>query len=277
MTDLRVAAVQLSSSNDLAANLATIGELVGRAAGEGARLIVLPECSTFLGLSERDKLAIAEPIAGDGPTLRALRELAVRHGVYLVTGGIPERIPGDADHAFNASSVIAPGGDIVATYRKWHLFDIDIPGGATLKESATTRAGDELVCVDIDGTRVGVTICYDLRFPELYRRLTLERGAQVLLVTAAFTAHTGQAHWHTLLRARAIENQCYVVAAAQWGKHNAKRVSYGHSIIYDAWGTVLGEKAAGDGVVTATLSADAQATVRAQLPCLTHVRAPSSR
>lgn len=272
MSDLRVAAVQMISGADVAANMHMIAAQVAKAAGEGARLVVLPECSTFLGQSERDKLAIAEAIDGDGPVMTQLRALAQRHGIYLVTGGIPERIAGDADHTFNASSVIDPGGALLATYRKWHLFDIDIPGGATLKESATTRAGDGIVCLDIGGFKVGVTICYDLRFPELYRQLTLGHGAQVLLVTAAFTAHTGQAHWHTLLRARAIENQCYVVAAAQWGKHNEKRASYGHSIIYDAWGTTLAEKAAGDGVIVASLSQAHLKKVREQLPCLQHVR-----
>ena len=271
MSDLRVAAVQLCSSADVARNLKTIGELVLRAAADGAQLVVLPECSTFLGHADGDKFAIAEELGGDGPAMSELRALAQRHAVHLVTGGIPERIAGDAAHTFNASTVIGPQGDLIATYRKWHLFDIDMPGGATLQESATTRAGTEVVCVEVAGVRVGVTICYDLRFPELYRALTLDHGAQVLLVTAAFTAHTGQAHWHTLLRARAIENQCYVIAAAQWGQHNPKRVSYGHSLIVSPWGDVLGEKAAGDGLVTATLSAAAQARVRAQLPCLQHV------
>lgn len=273
---LRVGAVQICSTADLDANLAKCRELVARAAADGARLVVLPECFSFLGRAEADKLATAEafdpdaPAASDGPIRAALRELATRHGVWLVAGGTPERVPGDARRTYNTALAIDPRGELVARYRKIHLFDVDIPGGAVLRESDATRAGDQLVVLDVDGARVGLTICYDLRFPELYRRLVCDQGAEVLLVPAAFTAHTGAAHWHLLLRARAIENQAWVVAAAQWGQHNEKRQSYGHSLVVDPWGSLVAEQAEGDGVVVATLDGAALAQRRAQMPVLSH-------
>jgi predicted amidohydrolase len=203
--------------------------------------------------------------------MSTLRELATRHGLWLVGGGMAERVPGDLRRTYNAAVAIDPRGQVAAHYRKVHLFDVDIPGGATLRESDSTARGDELAVLDIDGARIGLTICYDLRFPELYRELVLDRGAEVLLVPAAFTAHTGAAHWHVLLRARAIENQAWLVAAAQWGRHNDKRESYGHTLIVDPWGTVVGEQASGDGVVMATLDSEAVAKRRAQMPCAQHV------
>jgi len=267
---LRVGAVQLRSTDVLATNLATCRELAARAASEGARLIVLPECFAFLGRRENDKLAVAEDLERGGPILEMLRELATRHGVSIVGGGMPERVPGDPERTYNTAVVIDPAGELVARYRKIHLFDVDIPNGATLRESDSTRAGDERVVVDVDGAKVGLSICYDVRFPELYRALVKDDGADVLLVPAAFTAHTGAAHWHLLLRARAVEDQAYVVAAAQWGRHNDKRESYGHTLIVDPWGAVIAEQADGDGVVIATLDGAAVETRRTQMPCLTH-------
>jgi predicted amidohydrolase len=257
---LRVGAVQLCSSHDQAANLARCCELTGQAAAEGAQLVVLPECFSFLGRSEGEKLAHAESFGeagAAGPVLATLRELAVRHGVWLVGGGAPERVPGDDRRSYNTAVVVDPRGEISARYRKIHLFDVDIPGS-------------EAVVVEVAGAPVGVTICYDVRFPELYRRLVKDLGAEVLLVPAAFTAHTGAAHWHLLLRARAIEDQAWVVAAAQWGRHSEKRESYGHTLIVDPWGTVVGERAEGDGVVVTTLDGATVARRRAQMPCLSH-------
>lgn len=268
--ELRVAALQLCSTADLAANLATCRALSERAAGEGARVIVLPECFPFLGTGERDKLAIAEDLDRGGPIVGMLREIAGKHGVWMIGGGMPEVVPGDPDRAYNTAVVIDPTGGLAARYRKIHLFDVDIPGGAVLKESAATCAGDRRVTVEIDGAKVGLSICYDVRFPELYRALVKNDGAEVLLVPAAFTAHTGAAHWHLLLRARAVEDQAYVIAAAQWGQHNAKRASYGHTLAIDPWGTVIGEQAEGDGVVMATLEGAVVAKRRTQMPCLTH-------
>jgi deaminated glutathione amidase len=271
---LRVGAVQLRSTHDLAANLARCGELTAQAAAEGAQLVVLPECFSFLGRSEGEKLKIAEDLDGEGgthgPVVTALRELATRHGVWLVGGGTPERVSGDPKRSFNTAVAIDPHGELIGRYRKIHLFDIDIPGGAVLRESDSTKAGDELVVLDVAGAPVGVSICYDVRFPELYRRLVKDMGAEVLLVPAAFTAHTGAAHWHLLLRARAIEDQAWVVAAAQWGRHNEKRESYGHSLVVDPWGTIVAERAEGDGVVVATLDGATVEKRRTQMPCLSH-------
>lgn len=267
--ELRVAAIQLCSTADLAANLATCRALSERAVAEGARVVVLPECFAFLGHGERDKLAIAEDLDRGGPIIGMLRELAAKHGVWMVGGGMPEVVPGDPHRAYNTAVVLDPAGAIAARYRKIHLFDIDIPG-TVLKESAATCAGDRRVTVDIDGAKLGLSICYDVRFPELYRALVKTDGAEILLVPAAFTAHTGAAHWHLLLRARAVEDQAYVIAAAQWGKHNAKRESYGHTLAIDPWGTVLGEHAEGDGVVIATLEGAVVAKRRTQMPCLDH-------
>jgi predicted amidohydrolase len=272
---LRVGAAQMRSTDDLAANLARCGELTAEAAGEGAQLVVLPENFAFLSRREGDKMAIAEAYEANGArgrTFDALRELAVKHGVWMLGGGTPEIVPGDAKRAFNTAIVINPAGELVAKYRKIHLFDVDIPGGATLRESATTAAGaiDGLAVVDIGGAPVGLSICYDLRFPELYRQLVKDMGAEVLVVPAAFTAHTGAAHWHVLLRARAIEDQAWVVAPAQWGKHNEKRETYGHTLVVDPWGTIAGERAEGDGVVVVTLDGEAVAKRRTQMPCMTH-------
>lgn len=274
---LRAAAIQLCSRDDLAANLASCRALTAEAAADGARLVVLPECFSFLGRKEGDKLVISEEIAAPGapagpagPVVDTLRELATRHGVWIVGGGTPERIPGDPRRTYNTAVVIDPAGTLTARYRKIHLFDVDIPGGATLRESDATAAGDALEVVDIDGARVGLSICYDVRFPELYRCLVKDHGAEVLLVPAAFTAHTGAAHWHLLLRARAVEDQSWVVAAAQWGQHNEKRASYGHSLISDPWGTVVAERPEGDGVVIHTLDGATVAERRAQLPALRH-------
>ena len=266
----------MRSTHDLSANLARCRELAGQAAADGAQLIVLPECFSFLGRREGDKLAIAETLDGEdaarapGPVMTALRELATRHGVWIVGGGTPERVPGDDRRSYNTAVAIDPRGELVARYRKIHLFDVDIPGGAVLRESDSTARGDELVVVDIAGAPVGVSICYDVRFPELYRQLVKDMGAEVLLVPAAFTAHTGAAHWHLLMRARAIEDQAWVVAPAQWGSHNDKRESYGHTLIVDPWGLIVGERAEGDGVVIATLDGATVEKRRTQMPCLAH-------
>jgi predicted amidohydrolase len=272
MWQLTTAAVQMTATADLAANLAVCRARVAEAAAAGARLVVLPECFAFLGRAEGDKLAVAEVLdpAKPGPILATLTELATRHGVWLIGGGLPETVPGDARRTYNTAAVIAPDGRIAARYRKVHLFDVDIPGGAVLRESDGTCAGTERVVVDIDGARVGMSICYDLRFPELYRALVKDDGAEVLVVPAAFTAHTGRAHWHLLLRARAIEDQAWVVAAAQWGRHNEKRESFGHSLIVDPWGTVVAERPEGDGVVIAQLDGETVAKTRRQMPCLEH-------
>ncbi|MEM9493476.1 MAG: carbon-nitrogen hydrolase family protein, partial [Myxococcota bacterium] len=161
-------------------------------------------------------------------------------------------------------------GEIAALYRKIHLFDIDIPGRAVLRESATTAPGSSLVSVETPLARIGLSVCYDLRFPELYRELTVRHGAQILVVPAAFTAYTGAAHWHTLLRSRAIENQCYVIAAGQFGRHNEKRESYGHSLVIDPWGEIVAEVAEGEGMAVAEVDLDHLEQTRQRMPCLDH-------
>jgi predicted amidohydrolase len=288
---LRVGAVQMRATDDLAGNLAAVAELTAKASAQGAQLVALPECFSFLGRGEGDKLAIAEALGAGGPVMTTLRELAIEHGVYLLGGGTPEVVPGDPKRTYNTAVVINPGGHLIASYRKIHLFDVDIPhpadaphrgdgtgapghrvppGRTTLRESDATAPGDELVVVEIAGARVGLSICYDVRFPELYRALVKDKGAEVLMVPAAFTAHTGAAHWHLLLRARAIEDQAWVVAPAQWGRHNEKRESYGHTLVVDPWGTLVDEIPTGDGVLMATLHGDTVAQRRAQMPCLQH-------
>jgi predicted amidohydrolase len=269
---LVTAAVQMCSGDDLAANLGVVRALVAEAAAGGAQLVVLPECFAFLGRGERDKLAIAESLDGaPGPILGALCELAAKHGVFVVGGGMPELEDGrrDAARAYNTAVVVSPAGALVARYRKIHLFDIDIPG-KTMKESAATAPGCEPLVVDVHGWKIGVTICYDVRFPELYRKLVFGGGAEVMLVPAAFTAHTGRAHWHLLLRGRAIEDQAWVVAPAQWGRHNEKRESFGHTLVVDPWGTIAGERAEGDGVVIHALDRGALEKTRREMPVLGH-------
>ena len=267
---LNVAAVQMRSIGDLTANLEVCRKLVGEAAAAGAQLVVLPECFSFLGAREGDKMAAAEVLDGSGPVMQLLGELCRKHGIWIIGGGTPETVPGDAKRAYNTCVVVDPTGKLVTRYRKIHLFDVDIPGGAVLRESDGTVAGEELEVVHIEGVPVGLSICYDLRFPELYRKLTQDLGAQIVVIPAAFTAHTGAAHWHVLMRARAIENQVWIVAAAQWGKHNEKRESFGHTLVVDPWGTVVAERDSGDGVVVTTLDGATVAKRRTQMPCLSH-------
>jgi predicted amidohydrolase len=266
-----IAAVQMCSTDDLVGNLTTCRRLAAEAADRGARILVLPECFAFLGTREGDKLAIAETIddAHPGPIVEMLQNVATQHRMVVVAGGLPERVAGDQARTYNTALVVGPGGELAARYRKIHLFDVDIPGGATLRESDATAPGDAGLLVRSHGLGLGVTICYDVRFPELYRRLW-RAGADVLLVPAAFTAHTGRAHWHLLLRTRAIENQAYVVAAAQGGRHNEKRESFGHSLIVDPWGTILAELPEGEGVVVADLDPAVIAKTRLNMPCATH-------
>lgn len=276
MALVQVAVIQLSSQDDVNANLARMRELVLEAGRCGAELVALPENFAFMG-EEAKKLEIAERIDADpeGPILAALRGAARDAGVFLVAGGMPER-SGDPARPFNTSLLIEPGGRLVGAYRKVHLFDVDLPDGTKLLESAATTAGGEPSVNEISGRAgtsvgLGMTICYDLRFPELYRRLG-ERGVRIVTVPAAFTLTTGKDHWHVLLRARAIENQVFVLAPAQHGKHPRGRQTYGKSLVVDPWGDVLAQCAEGEGFAMARLDFAAQDRVRASLPCLTHRR-----
>jgi deaminated glutathione amidase len=267
---LRVAAVQLQSQDDVAQNLAECARLVAFAAKEGAKLVVLPENFAYFGADET-KRTLAEQLSdANGPIQRALSELSRNAGVFLVAGGFPEASE-DGKRPFNTALVFAPEGALIGSYRKIHLFDVALQDGTILAESAGTTPGQALFTFDIGRFRIGLSICYDLRFPELYRGL-VARGANVLLVPAAFTVHTGKDHWHTLLRARAIESQAYVIAAAQWGKHPRGRTTYGHSLVVDPWGSVVAEASDRVGVVFADLDLEYLAQVRTAVPCLEHRR-----
>ncbi|MEI2618635.1 MAG: carbon-nitrogen hydrolase family protein [Thermomicrobiales bacterium] len=267
---MRVGLAQMNTQSDKEANLRRAEELIDEAAARGARLVVLPEYVSFLGPREQHE-EVAEPIPG--PTTERFAAKARQHGIWLHGGSIHERSDTPGMY-YNTSVVFDPSGEIIATYRKIHLFDIDLTGNVTANESSTILPGDEVVTVDIDGHTVGLSICYDLRFPELYRQLALA-GAEVLLVPAAFTMFTGKDHWHVLLRARAIENQTWVLAPGQFGAHELNAQCYGHSVIIDPWGTVVADAPNGEGVIVADLDFDALRKIRAQLPSLAN-RRPSA-
>jgi predicted amidohydrolase len=255
-----VACVQMTSGEDVAANVETAERLIRRAAGAGARLVATPEATTFLG-SRRRKVALAEPV--DGPTHARFGALAAELGITLLVGSVAE--VADGARAFNTSLVFGPRGALLATYRKMHLFDVELAQGA-IRESEYTAPGDALAVCDTDLGRLGLSVCYDLRFPELYRAL-VDRGAEILAVPSAFTVPTGSAHWHVLLRARAIETQCYVLAPAQWGRHEPSgRETYGHSLVVDPWGTIIAECDDGEGVCYAELDLGRVADIRRRIP-----------
>ncbi|HEX2568727.1 MAG TPA: carbon-nitrogen hydrolase family protein [Polyangia bacterium] len=268
------AAVQMNSQDHVSANLASASELIRRAAGRGAELIVLPENFAFLSTSsETAKLAHAETVTlgtPAGPILKTIAALAEECKAWIVLGGMPELGP-DEHHIYNTCAVVSPDGQVRAAYRKIHLFDVVTPDGTEYRESRSVAAGTTPTVVETPWGGLGLSVCYDVRFPELYRRLA-EQGARLLVVPSAFTLDTGKDHWHVLLRARAIENQAFILAPAQHGRHGEKRLTYGHSLIVDPWGTVLAEAADGVGVAVAELDFERQARVRSILPALTHRR-----
>ncbi|HET9162674.1 MAG TPA: carbon-nitrogen hydrolase family protein [Solirubrobacterales bacterium] len=264
---MRVAAVQLNSNGDKARNLATAERLVRSAAADGAELIALPEKWNLLASGEQ---IAAGAEALDGPSLGAARSWARELGVHLLAGSIAERDGGAGEKAFNTSVLIGPDGDDLAVYRKIHLFDVEA-GGVVYRESEYEQAGEEVVSVAVDGVELGMTVCYDLRFPELYRILAV-RGARVLAVPSAFTAATGRDHWEVLLRARAIENQTFVLAPNQVGEAPPQYHSYGRSAIVDPWGVVLAMAPDEECFVAAELDLVAQERVREQLPALANRR-----
>ncbi len=265
-----VAALQMVSGPDIAANLRDAEDLIHRAAASGARLAVLPENFALMGLRETDKLAAREP-AGEGPIQAFLAAQAARHRLWLVGGTIP-LVAGADDKVRAACLVFDPQGRLAARYDKVHLFDVQVvESGESYRESATIEPGNEPVVVETPFGRLGLAVCYDLRFPELCR-LLLDRGMEILALPAAFTATTGRAHWEILLRARAIENLCYVIAAAQGGRHANGRETYGDSMIVDPWGAILGRRPAGPGIVLAELDRDRLHTLRRQFPAIHHRR-----
>ncbi len=268
---LRVAALQMVSATDVDANLRSAERLIAEAAAGGAQLIALPEYFVLLGRNDRDKVAIREA-DGAGPLQSFLAEQAARHGVWLVGGTVPLVSPHLAK-VMNSTLVYAPDGRRLARYDKIHLFGFR-RDAEQFDESATIVAGRSPVVFDVDAGhgaaarwRVGLSVCYDLRFPELYRALA---PTDLLLVPSAFTYTTGSAHWEILLRARAIENQCYVLAPAQGGRHENGRRTWGHSMLIDPWGDVLGVRDEGEGVVIGDLHRQRLTTVRAGLPALSH-------
>ena len=247
----RVAAVQMNSGNDAAANLATAARLLQSAAAQGARLAVLPENFSLMARHDAEKRAHAES-DGAGPVQEFLAATAASLRLWIVAGSVPIK-RGDSDRNAQSCLVYDERGVRVARYDKIHLFDVELPDRAeSYRESATMAPGDTVVALDTPVGRLGLSICYDVRFPELYRRLQAA-GAQWLVVPAAFTAASGEAHWETLLRARAIENLCYVVASAQCGTHPSGRQTWGHSMIIDHWGRILAQLPEGAGVITASV------------------------
>jgi nitrilase len=264
MNACRVAAIQMTSGNDVAANLATAGALVAKAAAEGASLVLLPENFGLMGLHATDKLA-AQERDGDGPQQAFLAVMARTHAAYVIGGSVPIAC-GDAARVRQTLLVYGPDGGRVARYDKVHLFRFT-HGDEDYDEAKTIVAGAEPASFVAPCGRVGLSICYDLRFPELYRALG---EVALIVVPAAFTARTGEAHWETLLRARAIENQCYVLAAAQAGTHPGGRRTWGHSMLVGPWGDVLDVRADGAGVVAGVVEPSRLADVRAKLPALQH-------
>jgi predicted amidohydrolase len=261
------AACQMTSTADVERNLETAERLVGAAAARGAAFVGLPENFAFLR-SEGEPVPDAQTL--DGPWVQRMVELVRRHGLTLLLGSLPEVIPGDR-RIHNTSLLLGPDGRTLAVYRKIHLFDIDLPGLTHLKESRAVAPGAEVVVAETALGPVGLSICYDLRFPELYRRLT-RQGARVLLVPSAFTERTGKDHWEVLLRARAIENLAWVVAPAQTGVHGPGRASHGHAMIVDPWGTVVAQAPDGEGLALAELDFSLQDRLRRELPALDHTR-----
>jgi predicted amidohydrolase len=262
----------MNTRSDKKDNLARAEQLIDEAADRGARFVALPEYVSYLGKTENIE-DIAESIPG--PTTDRFAAKARQHGIYLLGGSIQERsdIPGKA---YNTAVFYGPDGNILDTYRKIHLFDIDISGNVSANESARIAPGDQVVTVEADGHVFGLSICYDLRFPELYRLLALE-GADILLVPAAFTMFTGKDHWHALLRARAIENQAFILAPAQIGSHDPNAQCYGHTLIIDPWGIVVAQAPDTEGVVVADLNFDELRRIRKQLPSLANRRPETYR
>ena len=273
---MKIAALQMISTPRVADNLATAQRLIARATRDGAQIVVLPEYFCVMGQNDRAKLEVAEG-DGDGPIQRMLAAAAREYGIWLIGGTLPIRCA-DADRVLNANCVYAPDGTLAARYDKIHLFRFDAvtsSGRESYDEGRTIQAGGVPTTVQAGALRVGLSVCYDLRFPELYRAL-MHPPCDLLSVPAAFTYTTGLAHWEVLLRARAIENQCYVIAAAQGGTHENGRRTYGHSMVIDPWGKVLAVRDEGEGVVLAELDPALIASVRQQLPALEHRRADLS-
>ncbi len=267
MEPFRVALVQLEAGADVTANLARAASLGERAAATGARLVVFPEYLQYRGTDDGYR-ASAGPVPG--PLTAPFADIARRHGCHVLAGSVAET-SGDPARPYNTSALLGPGGDVVARYRKLHLFDVAVDAGPSDLESARVTPGDEAVVADVDGVRLGMSICYDLRFPELYRALALA-GSQLLAVPAVFTERTGRDHWEMLLRARAIENGAFVLAAGQFGRGGGTIPAFGRSMVVDPWGTVIAQASDGEAIVIADLDLERVASVRRQIPALANGR-----
>lgn len=266
MKSYLVAAVQMNSRPDLQDNLAHAEDLIDLAVRQGAELVALPENFSFLG-DEAAKIAQAEAIAQASE--KFLKRMAQRHQITVLGGGFP--VPAETGRVFNRALLVGPNGEELARYDKVHLFDVNLPDGNTYQESGTVIAGVQLPTVypSKDFGNLGMSICYDVRFPELYRHLS-QMGAEVLFVPAAFTAYTGKDHWQVLLQARAIENTCYIIAPAQTGRHNSMRQSHGHALVIDPWGVILADAGTQPGVAIASVEPSRLEQVRRQMPSLNH-------
>jgi nitrilase len=275
---IQVAAIQMCSTDVRDDNLATAAQLLAQAADAGARLAVLPENFALMGRHEKDKLAIAEAV-GSGPIQDFLGATAQKLKLWIVAGTVPLAVVGDTSRVWAASLVFDDHGRPVARYDKIHLFDIEVPdrdgagSGERYRESVSIAFGapQQAVVVDTPAGKLGLSVCYDLRFPELYRKL-VAAGAEILCVPSAFTERTGHAHWQALLRARAIENQCFVIAPGQAGEHVNDRRTWGHSLILDPWGDELALLESGVGIAIAALPRERLLEVRSTFPSLTHRR-----
>lgn len=269
MTDrFTVGLVQINSSDELQANIGAASDLIRQAAGQGAQLVLTPENTTMITHGPEATRASALP-ESDHPAIPAFAELSRELGIWLLIGSLSIRL--DTGRAANRSFLFGPEGAIAARYDKIHMFDVDIPDGQNYRESETFQPGEEVVMAALPWGPLGLSICYDLRFPQLYRALA-KKGASFLSIPAAFTEFTGRAHWHVLLRARAIETGCFVFAPAQCGTHVANRRTYGHSLIVAPWGEVLADGAEAPGVVTAVIEPAKVEEARRMVPALTHDR-----
>lgn len=268
-SNLRVGLVQMCSSIDPAVNMATSTALISEAAQDGAQIIATPEMTNLLDLKFK-RMVEHLHLEDDDPSLASYRNLAAKLGCWLAIGSMPILL--ENDKVANRSFMINASGDIVARYDKAHMFDVDLANGESYRESRSYQAGEQAVLINSPMAKLGLSVCYDVRFPYLYRTLA-QAGADVIFVPAAFTQKTGEAHWHTLLKARAIECGCYIVAAAQSGQHEDGRMTFGHSLVVDPWGQVLADLETGPGYLTLDISLNNVDTARQNIPSLKHDRA----
>lgn len=264
---MKAACIQLTSGDDIAANITRVEKWAAKAAKAGADLIALPENAFLMERSGAARVLYAQD---EHPAVAACARIAKAHKRWLLAGSVAVKVDGSGKTA-NRSLLFTPGGEVAAHYDKIHLFDVEVGDGQTYKESARIVPGSEAVVTKTPWGKLGMTVCYDVRFPQLYRTLA-EAGAEMIAVPAAFTQVTGKAHWHVLLRARAIENGCFVIAPAQTGTHPGGRKTYGHSLIVDPWGEVLADGGTKEGVVMADIDMAQVRKVRAKIPSLAHDR-----